>query len=118
MPTVVCPTPLLPLAGKVRIRRLIYWEIAIGMISSAEVKATIEAELQDAQVFVKDLTGGGDHYQLIVVSPQFAEKSLVQQHQLVYRSLKDAMATEAIHALTFKTYTPEAWEASGKVTVS
>lgn len=82
------------------------------MVTPAQVEAMIKAELPDAQVQVQDLTGGGDHYQLVVVSSQFEGKSLVQQHQMVYGSLKQAMATEAIHALTFKTYTPQTWEAT------
>lgn len=85
------------------------------MVSPAQVEAMIKAELPDAQVQVQDLTGGGDHYQAIVVSSQFEGKTLVQQHQLVYGALRQAMATEAIHALALKTYTPKTWEASGQV---
>ncbi|HLO87295.1 MAG TPA: BolA/IbaG family iron-sulfur metabolism protein [Nostocaceae cyanobacterium] len=82
------------------------------MITPDQVEAMIKAELPDAQVQVHDLTGGGDHYQVTVVSSQFAGKGLVQQHQLVYASLRQAMSTEAIHALALKTYTPEAWQAT------
>jgi acid stress-induced BolA-like protein IbaG/YrbA len=85
------------------------------MISPAEVEAMIKAEIPDAQVQVQDLTGGGDHLQAIVISSQFEGKSLVKQHQLVYGALQQAMATEAIHALALKTYTPEAWKASDQV---
>jgi acid stress-induced BolA-like protein IbaG/YrbA len=58
------------------------------------------------------LTGGGDHYQVIVVSSQFTGKGLVQQHQLIYGALQQAMSSEAIHALALKTYTPETWQAT------
>jgi stress-induced morphogen len=85
------------------------------MISPDRVEAMIKVELPDAQVQVQDLTGGGDHYQAVVVSSQFEGKTLVQQHQLVYGALQQAMATEAIHALALKTYTPQAWEAAGQV---
>jgi stress-induced morphogen len=77
------------------------------MITPQEVEAMIKAKLPDAQVQVQDLTGGGDHYQVTVVSSQFAGKRLVQQHQLVYGALQQAMSTEAIHALALKTYTPD-----------
>ena len=80
------------------------------MISPQQVEEMIKAQMPDAQIQVQDLTGGGDHYQVSVVSSQFADKGLVQQHQLVYAALKQAMSTEAIHALALKTYTPEAWE--------
>jgi acid stress-induced BolA-like protein IbaG/YrbA len=85
------------------------------MISPDQVEAMIKAEIPDAQVQVQDLTGGGDHLQAIVVSSAFEGKSLVKQHQLVYGALRQAMATEAIHALALKTYTPEAWKASSQV---
>lgn len=82
------------------------------MISPQQVEAMIKAEMPDAQVQVQDLTGGGDHYQVTVVSSQFEGKGLVQQHQLVYSALQEAMSTEAIHALALKTYTPENWQAT------
>jgi acid stress-induced BolA-like protein IbaG/YrbA len=82
------------------------------MVRPDDVEAMIKAALPDAQVQVHDLTGGGDHYQVVVVSPAFAGKSLVKQHQLVYGAVNSAMASEAIHALALKTYTPESWAAA------
>lgn len=84
------------------------------MVSLTQVEGMIKAELPDALVKVQDL-GGGDHLEAIVVSAQFEGKSLVKQHQMVYGALKEAMASEAIHALALKTYTPQAWETSGQV---
>ena len=81
------------------------------MISPDQVAAMIKANLPDAEVEVQDLTGGGDHYQVAVVSSAFAGRSLVQQHQLVYGAVREAMSSEAIHALALKTYTPEDWQA-------
>lgn len=77
------------------------------MISPEQVEVMIKAELPDAQVQVQDLTGGGDHYQVTVVSSLFEGKGLVQQHQMVYGALRQAMSTEAIHALALKTSTPQ-----------
>jgi acid stress-induced BolA-like protein IbaG/YrbA len=82
------------------------------MVSTQQVEAMIKARMPDAEVQVQDLTGGGDHYQVTVVSSEFANKGLVQQHQLVYASLQQAMSSEAIHALAIKTYTPESWQAT------
>jgi stress-induced morphogen len=81
------------------------------MITPDLVEATIKAKLPDAEVQVQDLTGGGDHYQAVVISSQFEGQTLVRQHQLVYEALKQEMASEAIHALALKTYTPAAWQA-------
>ncbi|CCH66914.1 YrbA protein [Richelia intracellularis HH01] len=80
------------------------------MVNTKEIEAMIKAHMPDAQVEVQDLTGGGDHYQLTVVSSQFADKGLVQQHKLVYATLQEAISSEAIHALAIKTYTPETWK--------
>lgn len=84
------------------------------MISPEQVEAMIKAEMPDAQVQVQDLTGGGDHYQVTVVSSLFEGKGLVQQHQMVYGAVRQAMSTEAIHALALKTYTPKTWAATGQ----
>ncbi|MEB3230001.1 MAG: BolA family transcriptional regulator [Leptolyngbyaceae bacterium] len=81
------------------------------MISPDQVESMIKAGIPDAAVQVQDLTGGNDHYQVIVVSPAFDGKGLVQQHQLVYRAVQSAMASDAIHALSLKTYTPDEWAA-------
>ena len=83
------------------------------MISPEQVAAMIEAALPDAKVQVQDLTGGGDHYQVTVVSSLFEGKGLVQQHQMVYGALRQAMSSEAIHALALKTSAPQAEKAVG-----
>jgi stress-induced morphogen len=75
-----------------------------------EIKTTLEKALPESVVRVDDLTGGGDHFQVWVVAPAFAGKSLVEQHQMVYAVLKDALGSERIHALALKTYSPEQWE--------
>ena len=84
------------------------------MVTPNQVETMIKTGLPDAEVQVQDLTGGGDHYQVTVVSTAFEGRGLVQQHQLVYGTLQQAMATEAIHALALKTYTPEQWTSSGQ----
>jgi acid stress-induced BolA-like protein IbaG/YrbA len=85
------------------------------MISPQQVEEMIKAQMPDAQIQVQDLTGGGDHYQVTVVSSQFEGKGLVQQHQLIYGALQQAVSSEAIHALALKTYTPQAWQAAEQV---
>ena len=85
------------------------------MISPQQVEEMIMVHMSDAQVLVQDLTGGGDHYQVTVVSSQFEGKGRVQQHQLIYNALQQALSSEAIHALALKTYTPQAWQTSERV---
>jgi acid stress-induced BolA-like protein IbaG/YrbA len=84
------------------------------MIGPDELQALIQAGLPDARIRVQDLTGGGDHYQVVVVSSLFEGKGLVQQHQLVYGAVQKAMSSEQIHALALKTYTPQDWTDSGQ----
>jgi BolA family transcriptional regulator, general stress-responsive regulator len=51
---------------------------------------------------------GSGHFNLVVVSPQFAGKTLMQQHRLVYEALATEMKT-TIHALSIRAYTPSQW---------
>ncbi|OGQ80113.1 MAG: hypothetical protein A3G40_09905 [Deltaproteobacteria bacterium RIFCSPLOWO2_12_FULL_57_22] len=83
------------------------------MISPDEIKSTLKEALPGSTIEVKDFTGGGDHFQVLVVSSSFEGKSLVEQHQMVYGPLREALGNESIHALALKTYTPEQWRRLG-----
>ena len=61
----------------------------------------------------RDYTGTGDHYEARVVSPDFAGKAMVQQHQLVYAPLQQWLKSGELHALALKTYSPEQWKKLG-----
>jgi stress-induced morphogen len=76
------------------------------MVHPDQVRAAISQALPDARVEVEDLTGGGDHLQVSVVSTAFSGLSRVKQHQLVYGALRRELATEAIHALALQTSLP------------
>jgi len=60
---------------------------------------------------VEVLGDDGQHFEAVIVSPQFTGKNKVQQHQLVYLALGDRMRSE-IHALAMRTFTPDAWAQS------
>ncbi|MDJ0574669.1 MAG: BolA/IbaG family iron-sulfur metabolism protein [Xenococcaceae cyanobacterium MO_234.B1] len=77
------------------------------MISPQQVKTMIQEQFPEAQI---EVAGDGEHFEAIIVSPEFEGKSKVKQHQMVYAAVNDAMASEAIHALSLKTYTPRAWQ--------
>jgi len=83
------------------------------MITPDEITSTLEKALPGCNVNARDLTGGGDHWQVIIVSSQFEGKGLVEQQRMVNEALKEAMDTQRIHALTMKLYTPEQWERLG-----
>ncbi len=58
-----------------------------------------------------ELDGDGQHFEALVVSAEFSGKNRVQRQQRVYQTLRDKLATGELHALSFKTLTPEEWSA-------
>jgi len=60
--------------------------------------------MPDAQVQVQDLTGGGDHYQVSVVSSQFEGRDWC--NSISSSTVQQAMSSEAIHALALKLTLP------------
>ena len=71
-------------------------------MAAAEIERFIKEALPDASVEIRDLAGDGNHYAATVMSAAFAGKSRVQQHQMVYASLKGRMGGE-LHALALTT---------------
>lgn len=71
-------------------------------MSGAELERLLREGFPDAFIEVHDLAGDGDHYRAVVRSEQFAGKSRVAQHQMVYAALKGRMGNE-LHALALET---------------
>ena len=67
-----------------------------------EIESFIKEAMPDAIVEIQDLAGDGNHYSATVTSSQFSGKSKIQQHKMVYSSLKGKMGNE-LHALAVKT---------------
>lgn len=84
------------------------------MLDADFVRARILEALPGSEVEVRDTTGTGDHFEARVVSPAFAGKPMVQQHQLVYAPLQQWLKSGELHALALKTYSPEQWQKLGK----
>ena len=74
-------------------------------VRAAEDLPEDEQTLKAAKVEISDLAGDNDHFAAIVVSSEFAGKSKLQQHQLVYKALGGAMGGE-LHALQLQTCVP------------
>jgi acid stress-induced BolA-like protein IbaG/YrbA len=83
------------------------------MITPEEIKQTLSQALPVTLVETQDLTGGGDHWQVIIVSSAFEGKGLLEQHRIVNEALKEPLADQRIHALALKTYSPAQWEKLG-----
>ena len=67
-----------------------------------EIESLIKESFPDAIVKIEDLAGDGNHYSATVTSSQFSGKSKIEQHKMVYNSLKGRMGNE-LHALAIKT---------------
>ena len=67
-----------------------------------EIESLIKESLSDAKVEIHDLAGDGNHYSAIITSSLFLGKSKIEQHKMVYNSLKGKMGNE-LHALAIKT---------------
>ncbi|KAK4309149.1 hypothetical protein Pmani_019207 [Petrolisthes manimaculis] len=73
------------------------------------IRNKITKELEATHVEVVDQSDGcGGKFNVVVVSPKFTGKPLLQRHRLVNGVLAEELKT--IHAFSMKTLTPEQWE--------
>ena len=73
-------------------------------MSKNEIQELIKNSILNASVTIEDLRGDGDHYSATIVSKSFLGKSKIEQHKMVYDSLKGKMGRD-LHALMIKTKT-------------
>lgn len=78
----------------------------VKMISTEEIEEILQKAVPDATVGVVDLTGTSDHFEIRISSPSFKGTSLVDQHQVVNRALKEPLDDGRIHAIKIKTFVP------------
>ena len=67
-----------------------------------EIEKLIKMAIPDASIEIKDLMGDNNHYSAKISSKIFNGKSKVEQHKLIYKSLKGKMGNE-LHALSITT---------------
>ena len=67
------------------------------------IRDLLEAAFPGGRVEVEDRTGGGDHFQVTVVSEAFNGLPLIQQHKLVNQALAAPLADGTIHELRIRT---------------
>ncbi|HBC19669.1 MAG TPA: cell division protein BolA [Alcanivorax sp.] len=77
-----------------------------------EVKALVEAGFDGAAVAVE---GGGDRFQIRVISTAFDGLMPVKKQQLVYATINEQIQSNTIHAVQIITYTPAEWEKAQKM---
>jgi len=71
-------------------------------LQAEEIKKLIKESIPDASIEVKDLMGDNNHYSAVIRSKLFNNLNKIEQHKLVYKSLKGKMGNE-LHALSIIT---------------
>ena len=67
-----------------------------------EIRSLIKEAIPDAEIIIQDLAGDENHYSATIKSKIFKGKSKIEQHKMVYKSLKGKMGNE-LHALSINT---------------
>ena len=67
-----------------------------------EIKELIVSSIPDADVQLQDLAGDNNHFSATITPSKFKGLSKIEQHKLVYKSLKGKMGNE-LHALSLNT---------------
>ena len=58
-----------------------------------------------------EVQGDGRHWYAVVVSAAFEGVRPIARHQKIYATLGNRMATDEVHALSIKAFTPAEWAA-------
>ena len=75
-------------------------------MTADEITGMITAALPGAEVEMTDLAGDNDHWAARVTAPQFAGKTRLAQHKMVYEALGGNMGG-VLHALQLTTAVPK-----------
>ena len=73
-------------------------------MTKEEIISHIKESLPDAIITIDDLRGDENHYSATIISKSFKGKNKIEQHKMVYNSLKGKMGSQ-LHALMLKTKT-------------
>jgi BolA protein len=80
-----------------------------------KIRQVLTARLAPVELVIRDDSAAhaghagareGGHFSVVVVSEQFAGRSRMQRHQLVYAAVAELMHTD-IHALSIQARTPQ-----------
>jgi len=77
---------------------------SMAAMEADTIRGLLEAAFPEAtSLSVEDRTGGGDHFQVTVVSPDFEGLPLLDQHRRVNDALAAPLGDGSIHELRIKT---------------
>jgi len=74
-------------------------------MQAAQIEERLQQQFPGAKIKLTDLTGGGDHWQLVIEAEQFRGVGMLQQHRMIYKALGEWMQHE-IHALSIDAKIP------------
>lgn len=76
----------------------------MAAVEAESIRVLLEQAFPDAvELTVEDRTGTGDHFQVVVESPDFDGLSLIDQHRRVNAALAAPLGDGSIHELRIKT---------------
>jgi len=76
-------------------------------MTSKQIEARIKEAFPKGEVLVLDLTGSSDHFEVRVLTPEFAGKTRIQQHQSIMKLFDPELKSGEVHALAVKTLVKE-----------
>ena len=74
-----------------------------------KITKILKNNINTSKIFIHDMTGKKNHFNLIVISDVFEGLTLIKQHKIIYDIL-GGMITNEIHALQLKTMTWNQWK--------
>lgn len=57
------------------------------------------------------VAGDGQHFEALIVSPEFEGMNKVKRQQRVYQIVRDKLDSGELHAISMRTLTPAEWQA-------
>lgn len=75
----------------------------LAVLNPSELQIEDQSHLHAGHAGAKS---GKGHFAITIIAEQFAGKSLLEKHRMVYSALGDAMETD-IHAISIKALSPQ-----------
>lgn len=72
------------------------------MFNCEELKEKIEKHIPNSKVEVTNPRKDNEHFMVKVISKSFEGKNLIEQHRMIYDSLKEEL-DKGLHSLSIKT---------------
>jgi stress-induced morphogen len=77
---------------------------SMAAVEAQAIRTLLEQAFPDAvELTVEDRTGTGDHFQVVVESPEFDGLPLIDQHRRVNAALAAPLGDGSIHELRIRT---------------